>query len=61
MLAARGVRARTGAVFVHAFEDVRTASGQGTLALEILAECPALAAILVPVGGGGLMAGIATA
>jgi threonine dehydratase len=61
VLAAREFEAKTGAVFVHAFDDVRTASGQGSLALELLAECPAPAAILVPVGGGGLLAGIATA
>jgi len=60
VLAAREFEERTGAVFVHAFDDVRTASGQGSLALELLAECPAPAAILVPVGGGGLLAGIAT-
>jgi threonine dehydratase len=60
VLAAREFEAKTGAVFVHAFDDVRTASGQGSLALELLAECPAPAAILVPVGGGGLLAGIAT-
>ena len=47
-------------MFVHAFEDARTAAGQGTLALEILEECPAPAAVLVPVGGGGLLAGVAT-
>jgi threonine dehydratase len=60
VLAAREFEEKTGAVFVHAFDDVRTASGQGSLALELLAECPAPAAILVPVGGGGLVAGIAT-
>jgi threonine dehydratase len=51
----------TGATFVHAFEDVRTAAGQGTVGLEILEACPEVATILVPVGGGGLIAGIATA
>jgi len=58
--AARAFEQRHGAVFVHAFEDPRTAAGQGTLALELLAECPAPAAVLVPVGGGGLLAGVAT-
>ena len=58
--AARAFEAQAGAVFVHAFEDARTAAGQGTLALEILAECPAPAAVLIPVGGGGLLAGVAT-
>ena len=60
VLAARDFERRTGAVFAHAFEDVRTAAGQGTVALELLAECPAPACVLVPVGGGGLAAGIAT-
>jgi threonine dehydratase len=58
--AARAFESAQGAVFVHAFEDARTAAGQGTLALEILEECPAPAAVLVPVGGGGLLAGVAT-
>ena len=60
VLAARAFEETEGAVFVHAFEDARTAAGQGTLALEILEECPAPAAVLVPVGGGGLLAGVAT-
>ena len=60
VLAAREYEAQSGAVFVHAFEDVRTAAGQGTLALELLEQCPEPAAVLVPVGGGGLVAGIAT-
>jgi threonine dehydratase len=59
--AARSFEQQTGAVFVHAFEDARTAAGQGTIGLEILDECPAPAAVLVPVGGGGLLAGVATA
>ncbi|HXY39555.1 MAG TPA: pyridoxal-phosphate dependent enzyme [Vicinamibacteria bacterium] len=50
----------TGATFVHPYEDVRTAAGQGTTALEILDALPAPAAVLVPVGGGGLLAGVAT-
>jgi threonine dehydratase len=58
--AARVFEQAEGAVFVHAFEDARTAAGQGTLALEILEECPAPATVLVPVGGGGLLAGVAT-
>ncbi len=60
VVAAREFEANEGAVFVHAFEDPRTAAGQGTLALEILEECPRPAAVLVPVGGGGLLAGVAT-
>ncbi len=58
--AAHEFERRSGAVFVHAYEDARTAAGQGTVALEILEQCPDLAAVLVPVGGGGLLAGVAT-
>jgi len=59
LLAARDFEAREGAVFVHAFEDPRTAAGQGTLALELLEQCAEPAAVLVPVGGGGLIAAVA--
>ncbi len=52
---------RTGAHYLHAYEDRLTASGQGTIGLEILEDLPAVASILVPVGGGGLIAGIAVA
>jgi threonine dehydratase len=61
VLAAREYERETGATFVHAFEDARTAAGQGTVGLEILDECPEVATVLVPVGGGGLLAGLATA
>lgn len=50
----------TGARLVHAFEDRRTAAGQGTAALELLAQLPALDTLLVPVGGGGLISACAT-
>ena len=59
--AGRRARARTGATYVHAFEDPRTAAGQGTVALEILEELPDVGTIVVPVGGGGLIAGMAAA
>jgi len=52
---------RTGATFVHAFEDPLVMAGQGTLGLEILKDLPELDAVLVPIGGGGLIAGVATA
>lgn len=45
--------------YVHAFDDPDVIAGQGTLALELLADAPDLDAILVPVGGGGLISGIA--
>jgi threonine dehydratase len=61
VLAARAFERQTGATWVHAFEDLRTAAGQGTVGLEILEACPEAATILVPVGGGGLIAGVATA
>lgn len=45
--------------YVHAFDDPDVIAGQGTLALELLADQPDLDAILVPVGGGGLISGVA--
>jgi threonine dehydratase len=50
---------RTGALAVHAFDQRETMLGQGTLALEFEAQAPGLDTILVAVGGGGLIAGIA--
>jgi threonine dehydratase len=52
--------ADTGATLVHPFDDPRVIAGQGTMALEILEQAPALDTIVVPVGGGGLLAGVAT-
>lgn len=51
----------TGAVFVHAFDDPEVIAGQGTIGLEILDELPDVDAIFVPIGGGGLISGIAVA
>jgi threonine dehydratase len=51
----------TGATFVHAFEDERVIAGQGTLGLELAEQVPDVGTVLIPVGGGGLAAGIATA
>ncbi|HEX5615634.1 MAG TPA: threonine ammonia-lyase [Acidimicrobiia bacterium] len=48
-------------VFVPAFDDARIIAGQGTVALELLADAPDVEVIVVPVGGGGLIAGIAVA
>ena len=50
-----------GMVFVHPFDDVRVIAGQGTLGLELLEQRPDVDAVLVPVGGGGLIAGVAVA
>jgi len=55
------IRQRTGAVFVHAFEDLDVIAGAGTLGLEIIEELPEVEAVVVPVGGGGLISGAATA
>jgi threonine dehydratase len=51
----------TGAVFVHAFEDDRVIAGQGTIGLELAEQVPDAETVLIPVGGGGLAAGIAIA
>jgi threonine dehydratase len=47
--------------FVHPFNDVKVMAGQGTVALEMLEEVPDLEVLPVPIGGGGLIAGVATA
>ncbi len=59
--AARAYCDERGATFVHAFDDPFIMAGQGTLGLEILDDVPGLDTILIPIGGGGLIAGIATA
>jgi threonine dehydratase len=59
-LAAATARAEeTGATFVHAFEDEAVIAGQGTIGLELLEQLPDAETFLLPVGGGGLAAGIA--
>ncbi len=52
---------RTGAIFVHPFDDPVLQSGHGTLGLEIAEEVPGVDVVVVPVGGGGLIAGVASA
>ncbi len=59
--AALEMQKTSGALFVHPFDDELVMAGQGTIALEILEELPDLQNIVVPVGGGGLIAGIAVA
>ena len=49
-----------GYTFVHPFDDLAVATGQGTIAMEIIKELPTVDYILVPVGGGGLCAGVST-
>lgn len=51
---------RTGAAFVHPYNDPQVMAGQGTVALELLDEVPELDLVMTPVGGGGLLAGTAT-
>jgi threonine dehydratase len=55
------VRARTGAVLVHPYDDARVIAGQGTAALELCREIPDLEVVMAPVGGGGLLSGTAIA
>lgn len=50
-----------GYIFVHPYQDAKIIAGQGTIGLEILEEIPDLDSIVVPIGGGGLISGIATA
>nr|WP_245804836.1 threonine ammonia-lyase [Halobacillus hunanensis] len=52
---------RSGATFIHPFDDVDIMAGQATVAVEMLQEQPDLDTIVVPIGGGGLIAGIAYA
>jgi threonine dehydratase len=55
------LRAQTGRTFVHPFDDPLVVAGQGTVGLEIAEDVPDAAVVVVPVGGGGLIGGIATA
>ena len=59
--AARERARRDGLAFVHPFDDPQVIAGQGSLGLELLAQVPDLARVIVPVGGGGLASGVALA
>lgn len=59
--AARELVAATGATLIHPYDDLAVMAGQGTAAMELLAQVPELEAILCPVGGGGLLSGTAVA
>jgi threonine dehydratase len=59
--AAEEFQRETGATFIHPYDDPRTVAGQGTIGLEILEDLPTVDALLVPVGGGGMISGIAIA
>jgi len=58
---AKEIEAERNLVFVHPFDDPRIIAGQGTIGLELLEQQPELDAVIVPVGGGGLIGGIALA
>ena len=58
---AHEIEREEGRVYVHAFDDEDVMAGQGTIGLEITEQCPEVETVVVPIGGGGLIAGIATA
>ncbi|SEH37266.1 threonine dehydratase [Halopenitus malekzadehii] len=58
---AHEIEAAEDRTYVHAFDDETVMAGQGTIGLEIVEDCPELDTVVVPIGGGGLIAGIATA
>lgn len=58
---AQALLEETGYAFIHPFDDPLVMAGQGTVGLELLAQAEGLEAVLAPVGGGGLLAGVATA
>jgi len=57
---ARKLEAEMGLTFVHPFDEPIVAAGQGTVGLEMLEDCPEIDTLVVPIGGGGLISGIAT-
>jgi len=54
------IAAETSAIYIHPFDDLEVMAGQGTIALELLEQLSDFDAVIVPVGGGGLIAGMAT-
>jgi len=56
---ARGIQTERRLTFIHPFDDPAVIAGQGTLGLELLEQCPDMDAVVVPVGGGGLISGVA--
>jgi threonine dehydratase len=58
---ARRIEAERHVTLVHAYDDERVIAGQGTIGLELLEQLPSLTAVVVPIGGGGLISGIALA
>jgi threonine dehydratase len=61
MRVARSLAAERGLTMIHPFDDPAVIAGQGTIGLEMLQQLPELGAVVVPVGGGGLISGIAVA
>ncbi|MBA3340145.1 MAG: threonine ammonia-lyase, partial [Geodermatophilaceae bacterium] len=61
MEAAQAHARETGAIFIHPFEHPDLITGQGTVGLEILEQCPEVATVVVCTGGGGLLSGVAAA
>src|SRR5690348_12260424 len=61
LVAAKEFAATTGAVLIHPFDHPDIVTGQGTCGLEVIEQCPQARTVLVPTGGGGLIAGMATA
>ncbi|UCH84395.1 MAG: pyridoxal-phosphate dependent enzyme [Candidatus Latescibacterota bacterium] len=61
LVKAHELQQERGSVFIHAYDDDDVIAGQGTLGLEILEQCPEADTIVVPVGGGGLIAGVTLA
>lgn len=57
---ARALQRERGLTYVHAFDDPLIIAGQGTLGLEVLEQLPVIGTIVVPIGGGGLISGVAT-
>jgi threonine dehydratase len=61
LVAAKAFAAETGAVLIHPFDHIDIVTGQGTTGMEIVEQCPDVRTVVVPCGGGGFLAGIATA
>lgn len=54
------IQKKDGSEYIHAFDDEAIASGQGTIGIEVIEDCPEVDVFIAPIGGGGLLAGCAT-
>jgi threonine dehydratase len=61
LVSARAFAEETGAILIHPFDHIDIVAGQGTCGLEILDQCESVDTVVVPTGGGGFLAGVATA